>query len=332
MADTDRLPEFPDILAAAARLKGHIVETPLLNAPLLDARLGARLLVKAEVLQHTGSFKYRGAWNAVAALTPEARAKGLLAFSSGNHAQAVAAVARQAGIPATVVMPLDAPAVKTGNVRRMGARIVTYDRQTDDREAIAEQLRQESGAALIKPYDALQTIAGQGTIGLEIAAQCRAAGVTPDLLLCPCGGGGLVTGVALAVAALLPQTAVHAVEPEGFDDMRLSLETGMAQRNRPGADSFCDALLTPEPGRIPLALGRSLLAGSIVVPDAYTAQAMRCAFADFRLVAEPGGAIALGAALGGRIDIRGKTVVVVLSGGNVEHALFQRILLERPSP
>ncbi|HEV7370984.1 threonine/serine dehydratase [Arenibaculum sp.] len=315
------LPVFTDVLDAAARLRGKAVQTPLLESPLLNDRLGGRLLVKPEMLQRTGSFKFRGAFNRVSLIPEEERRRGVVAFSSGNHAQGVAAAARLLGVPATIVMPSDAPPVKTANTRAWGARVVQYDRWTEDREAIAASLAASSGATLVRPYDDRYVIAGQGTIGIEIADQAAVLGIEADDVLVPAGGGGLVAGVSLALAERLPGLRVHSAEPEGFDDHRRSLEAGARVGNDPAATSFCDALLAPTPGRITFAVNRALLAGGVAVGDDEVCTAMAAAFEYFKLVVEPGGAVALAAVLAGRIPVEGRTVVVVCSGGNVEPAL-----------
>lgn len=323
-----RLPTIDDIHEAATRIKGKVTVTSLLESPLLNERLGARVLVKPECLQKTGSFKYRGATNSIAALSDEQKTKGVVAFSSGNHAQGVAAAAREANVPAVIVMPKDAPTVKIANTRAYGAEVILYDRYTEDREAIGDRISKERGATLIKPYDALTTIAGQGTIGLEVAQQCEELGVKPSAILLPCGGGGLVAGTALAVHHEMPGTNVFAVEPEGFDDTARSLISGNRESNNPSARSYCDALLSPTPGAITFPINQQLLSGGLVVSDEDVAYAMQVAFNDLKVVVEPGGAVGLAALLSGKLDIQDKTVVVVLSGGNVDAELFRRVLSE----
>ncbi len=320
------LPTFADVEAAARRLAGKAIMTPLLESAALDRLVGGRILVKAEVLQLTGSFKFRGAYNAIATLDPAARARGVVAFSSGNHAQGVAAAAHVLGTSSVIVMPADAPAVKREGTESWGARIVPYDRARDDREAIARRIAAEEGRALIAPFDDAGVIAGQGTVGLEIARQAEALGVRPDALLVPCGGGGLVAGCGLAIKATLPATAIYACEPEGFDDTARSLATGERQGNRPGAASIADALLAPMPGEITFAINRRYLAGGLVVTDGEAMAAMAAAFRHLKIVVEPGGAVALAAVLAGRFDARGKTVVVVASGGNVDPATYARAI------
>lgn len=298
---------------------------------MLNAHLGGRLLVKAEALQRTGSFKVRGAFNKIRQLDAAARAAGVVAFSSGNHAQAVALAAAELGAPATIVMPSDAPAIKAENTRAYGADIVPYNRAREDREAIAQALAAARGATLVRPFDDPEIIAGQGTIGLEIAEQMAALVLGPvatlDALLAPCSGGGLVAGCALALADASPATAVYAVEPAGFDDTARSLAAGERRSNDPaGGASICDALMVPTPGALTFAINAHRLAGGLVVSDDEAAAAMAVAFRAFKLVLEPGGAVALAAVLSGRIDMRGRVVAVVASGGNVDAAIFAAAL------
>jgi threonine dehydratase len=320
------LPTFADVEAAAGRLAGHAVVTPLLESLLLNDRFGGRLLVKAEVLQRTGSFKFRGAFNRISLIPQDERSRGVVAFSSGNHAQGVAAAARLLGIPATIVMPLDAPAIKVSNTRGWGAKVVLYDRWKEDREAIGARISAETGATLVRPYDDPQIMAGQGTIGLELAEQADAAGAGIDAVLAPCGGGGMIGGIALAIAARSPGTMVYAVEPAGFDDTARSLAAGERLSNDPGASSFCDALLAPMPGELTFAVNSTRLAGGFAVTDAEVAAAMAVARDHFKLVVEPGGAVALAAVLTGKIPCEGKTVAVVCSGGNVDPEVYAQAL------
>jgi threonine dehydratase len=321
-----RLPVLADVEAAAKRLAGQAQETPLLESRLVNDRLGGRLLIKAETLQRTGSFKFRGAYNALSQLDADRRRAGVVAYSSGNHAQGAAAAAQILGMPAVIVMPSDAPAIKVANTRGYGAEVVFYDRYAESREAIAAEIADRRGAVLLPPYDDAAVIAGQGTIGLEIAAQAATLGAQIDAVVVSCSGGGLVAGCALALVAASPGTKVYAAEPEGLDDMRRSLEAGERLANDPAARSICDALLAPMPGVITFALARRLLAGSLTASDAEVRRAMAMAFADYKLVVEPGGAAALAAVLAGRIEIRGKTVVAVASGGNVDRESFAAAL------
>ena len=317
-----------DIRAAAARLNGVAVRTPLLESSLLNAQLGGRLLVKPEPLQRTGSFKFRGAYNAISQIPSVDRSRGVLAFSSGNHAQGVSAAAQILGVSATIVMPRDAPVIKRANTEGYGARVVPYDRNGEDREQIAATIQADTGASLVPPFDDLRVIAGQGTVGLELAEDASAMGLTLDAVVVPVGGGGLAAGVATAVNALTPDTMVYGAEPAGFDDTKRSLESGKRVAVDPYATSFCDALLRPTPGEITFAINNRLLAGGFAVSDAETGSAMRRAFAMLKVVVEPGGAVALASVLSGQIDIRNKTVAVVLSGGNVDPAVFARVLSE----
>jgi len=322
----DGSPELPvafaDVAAAADRLRGIAVETPLLESDALNALAGGRLLVKAEPLQRTGSFKFRGAYNALATLRPPA----VVAYSSGNHAQGVALAARLLGIPATIVMPADAPKIKLEGTRALGAEVVTYERDREDREAIGAAIAERTGAVLIRPYDDPLIMAGQGTVGLELAEQAARRGCRLDAALVCCGGGGLIAGCATALRHLVPEMAVHAVEPAAYDDTARSLTAGRREANRPGARSFCDALLAPMPGELTFAVNRRLLAGGLTVSDAEVAHAMRLAFRHLKVVVEPGGAVALAAALAGRVETRGRTIGIVLSGGNVDPALFVDVL------
>ena len=320
------LPGAAEIADAARRLAGVAVATPLLESPALNARIGGRLLVKAECLQRTGSFKFRGAYNALEPLDGAARAAGVVAYSSGNHAQGVACAAQRLGMKSVIVMPADAPAIKVANTRSYGAEIVLYDRYREEREAIAARIALERGALLLPPYDDARVIAGQGTIGLELADQADALGARLDAVIVPCSGGGLVGGIALALAGRSPGTAIYAAEPAGLDDMRRSLAAGEIVRNDPAARSICDALLAPMPGILTFAIARRHLAGSIVVTDDEVERAMAAAFAELKLVAEPGGAAALAAILAARIDAAGRTIAVVLSGGNVDRDTFAAAL------
>lgn len=317
---------LPLIEAAAARLAGHARVTPLLNAPLLDAAAGRRIFVKAECLQLTVSFKFRGGWSAISALDPATRAKGVMAYSSGNHAQGVALAAQRHGIPAVILMPADAPQVKIGNTRAYGAEVILYDRATEDRDAIGARLTEERGLTLIKPFDDPQVIAGQGTIGLELAQQAAALGITDAPVVTCCGGGGLSAGVALALEAKAPGLRVRTAEPASFDDMARSLASGRLQRNAAATGSICDAILTPQPGAITFPILQRLAGPGLTATDDEALRAMSLAFTHLRIVLEPGGAIALAAALF-RDDLP-DTVICTASGGNVEAKTF-RMALDR---
>jgi threonine dehydratase len=314
------------IEAAARRLKGHARRTPMLSSPFLDEIAGRRVLVKSECLQHTGSFKFRGAWSAMSAMDPDVRARGVIAFSSGNHAQGVAMAARLHGTSAVIIMPSDAPRMKIENTRALGAEVVLYDRNLEDRDAIGDTLALERGLTLIKPYDEPQVIAGQGTTGLEIAQQARDCGATEaDVLIC-CGGGGLTSGIALALEAHAPGLRPRTVEPEGFDDVARSLMSGQIERNSRTTGSLCDAIITPAPGNMTFPIMKRLCGPGLVVSDDEAMHAVALAFARLKLVAEPGGAVALAAALFHPDKIQGDAVVVTISGGNVDADVFKTAL------
>lgn len=323
---TLRTPSFEDVKAAAARIAGPAVRTPLLNNPALDARIGARVLLKAETLQRTGSFKFRGAFNALQALSEAERERGVVAFSSGNHAQGVAEAAKLLGVRATIVMPTDAPAIKQAGVTARGAELRLYDREGESREAIAERLCAQSGAALIPSFDHPDIIAGQGTCGLEIFEDLAASGETVQTLVCCVGGGGLIGGINLAAEALSPDTKVYGAEPAGFDDHARSLVSGRRETNVRKSGSICDALLSESPGELTFAINRRRLSGVGVVSDDEALAAVRYAFETLKLVVEPGGAAALAALLSGKIDVGGGTVVVVLTGANVDPAVYARAI------
>ncbi len=314
------------ILAANARLEGHVRRTPLLESPFLNDIAGRRVLVKPECLQHTGSFKFRGAWSAISALPEEQRAKGVLAYSSGNHAQGIAYAARAHGIPAVIIMPDNAPTLKLENTRALGAEVVTYDRAGgESREAIGAAIAIERGLTLIRPYDEPMVIAGQGTTGLEIAAQATEMGIiTAEVLVC-CGGGGLTSGIALALEGKAPDMTVRPVEPQGFDDVARSLRAGTIQSN-PSEVGLCDAILTKQPGEITFPIMHRLCGAGIAVSDVEALDAMAQAFLRLKIVAEPGGAVALAAALYHGDELDADTVIAVVSGGNVDPVVFGRAL------
>lgn len=318
---------FEMIQAAAQRLQGHARVTPLLGSPFLDDLAGRRVLVKAECLQHTGSFKFRGGWAAISALTQAERARGVLAYSSGNHAQGVAAAAKAHGVAAVILMPADAPSLKIENTRALGAEVVLYDRAGgEDRSAIGQALAQERGLTLIKPYDEPEVIAGQGSVGLEIAAQAEEEGVTQaDVLVC-CGGGGLTSGVALALEATAPGLRVRPIEPQGFDDVTRSLHSGDIQSNAEISGSICDAILTPAPGALTFPILQRLCGPGLVVTEEEALRAMAMAFLRLKIVIEPGGAVALAAALFHPDEIKGEAVIAVATGGNVDAELFRQAI------
>ncbi len=321
-----RLPTFADVEDAAARLAEEAYATPLVRSEALDAACGGWVFVKAEGLQRTGSFKFRCAYNRLSRLTEDERRRGVVAFSSGNPAQGVACAARLLDLPAVIVMPADAPAVKLEATRDYGAEIVTYDRFTESREAIASRIAAERGAVVVPSYDDFHIIAGQGTVGLETARELEAAGAQADVLLCPGSGGGLIAGIGLAFAALSPETALYVVEPSGFEDHAVSLAAGEPVTVKPAHPSLCDALLAPRPGDLTFALNQLRLAGALAVSDGEALDAMAFAFRHLKLVLEPGGAVALAALLQGRLRLEGRTAVVIASGANVDAAVFRQAL------
>jgi len=324
--NTAVLPTFDDVEAAAQRLAGVAWRTPLLAGTPLDELTGGRVLVKVESLQRTGSFKIRGAYNRLVQFDPDERAAGVVAFSSGNHAQGVACAAAMLGIRATIVMPADAPRAKLEGTRAFGAEIVIYDRERESREAIASGLATKRGSTLVPAFDDPHIIAGQGTVGLELMQQARELDATPDQVLIACSGGGLVSGSALAIRKLSPMTEVLCVEPAGFDDTRRSLEAGHRVTNAKGARSICDGLLSPSPGILNFALMQELLAGGVTVTDAQVQAAMAWAFRHLKLVIEPSGAVALAALLTGQVPTRGRTTAIVVTGGNVDATVFVEAL------
>ena len=326
-----RIPVFADVLAASDRLQGHAVRTPVLRSAALDARAGRPVLMKCEMFQHGGAFKFRGAYNRLAQLSADERARGVVAFSSGNHAQGVALAARSLGMAATIVMPADAPAIKLARTRDYGATVVTYDRFGESREAIAAEIASRQGATLVPPFDDPDIVAGQGTCGIELVEQARDAGVTLGTVLTGASGGGLTAGLALALGEFSPGARLYTVEPEHFDDYRRSLEAGERLSNAPGAASMCDALMSPTPGVIPFAINRDRLAGGLVVTEAEVARAVAYAFFELKLVVEPGGAAPLATLLAGKVPGT-DAVGLILSGGNIDPDVLARCLKEWPEP
>lgn len=317
-----------DVEVAAMRLDGIAVHTPLFEAVELGESLRGRVLVKSENLQRTGSFKIRGAYNLMCQLSSEQKTRGVVAWSSGNHAQGVASAGRLLGVRTAIVMPADAPAAKIENTRKLGGEVITYDRYTGDREAIAREIAAERGAELVPSYDHEHIIVGQGTVGLEIAKDSMAMGLPPDQVLICCSGGGLASGSSIALRALCPGVRVHTVEPEAFNDTALSLATGSRVSVSPNGQSICDALQAPTPGRLTFDILHQGGDPGLAVSDHDVRAAMRYAFRHFKMVVEPGGAVALAALLSGRIDAADRTTVVVLSGGNVDTKLFAEIQAE----
>ena len=321
------LPTFADVDLAADRIRGVAVRTPLINAPVLDERLRARVFLKAETLQRTGSFKFRGAYNKISSIALERRAGGVVAYSSGNHAQGVAASAKLNGMRATIVMPADAPLAKRQRTQALGAQVVLYDRDREDRAAIAHKIADERGATLVPPFDDPLIIAGQGTIGREIVEDLSTLGLKPDLVLVGCSGGGLIAGTALGVKARVPDAVFYAVEPAGFDDTLRSFASGNRERNARMSGSICDALLTDRPGEITFPINRALVGQGLTVTDDEVARAVRYAFEELKLVVEPGGAVGLAAMLAGKVELAGKIVAGVLSGGNVDAEMFGKLIM-----
>jgi threonine dehydratase len=320
------LPTAADVEEAAKRLRGVALRTPLLASPVLDARTCGRVFLKAETLQRTGSFKFRGAYNKISSLPAESRAGGVVAYSSGNHAQGVAAAAKLLDMPAVIVMPSDAPRPKRERTAELGAELVLYDREREDREAIAREIAARRHATLVPPYDDPLIIAGQGTAGREIVEDLAAMGFEPDVVAVTASGGGLTAGVALAVKSKCPQARIYTAEPQGFDDHARSFRSGRREANPSLTGSICDALLARMPGEMTFAINRTLVGEGVSVSDAEVAAAVAFAFRELKLVVEPGGAVALAALLAGKIDVRGKIAVAVLSGGNVDPELFHRLV------
>jgi threonine dehydratase len=327
MTDMSLLPvSHADIDAAARAIAPFAVRTPLLSPPVLGERVGAKVFVKPEVLQRTGSFKFRGAFNKLSSIPANARGGGVVAFSSGNHAQGVAAAAQILNMRATIVMPADAPLAKRERTKALGAEVVLYDRDREDREAIARDIAGKRGATLVPPYDDPMVIAGQGTVGREIAEDLAALGIDPDVVVVPVSGGGLVAGVATAIKARFPKAMVISAEPEGFDDHARSLRAGKREAHGASGRTICDALMALTPGEITFAINSRLLAKGVTASDAEVAAAVAFAFRELKLVVEPGGAVGLAAVLAGHVEARGKNVVIVLSGGNVDADLYAKLI------
>jgi threonine dehydratase len=315
-----------DVDAAAAVLAGFAVRTPLLSPPVLSEHVGAKVFLKPEVLQRTGSFKFRGAFNKLSSIPLDARGGGVVAFSSGNHAQGVAAAAQILNMRATIVMPADAPLSKRERTKAFGAEVVLYDRDREDREAIAKDIAAKRGATLVPPYDDPKVIAGQGTVGREIAEDMAALGLAPDIVVAPASGGGLIAGVATAVKARFPEAMLMSAEPDAFDDHARSLRAGRREPHKAEGRTICDALMASIPGEITFAINSRLLTKGVTASDAEVGVAVGYAFRELKLVVEPGGAVGLAALLSGQIDARGKNVVIVLSGGNVDADLYAKLI------
>lgn len=318
-------PSYAGVLDAARQIAPAIVRTPLIEHPALNAAVGGRVLMKAESLQVTGAFKYRGAYNRISRLSAEERVCGIVAYSSGNHAQACAAAAQAMGAPAVIVMPSDSPKIKIEGVKNFGGEMRLYDRWSESREAIGAEIARERGSILVPPFDDPFIIEGQGTCALELLHD---ADGPIDQLLCGASGGGLIAGINLVMAERSPDTAVYVVEPEAFDDTRRSLEAGTPTPHPRGAPSICDALMAPVPGQITFPINQRL-SGALTVSDAEVCEAMRFAFRHLKLVIEPGGAVSLAALLAGKIEARDKTTAIIVSGGNVDPQQFADIITER---
>lgn len=322
---------FEGVQDAARQIAGHAVRTPLVESPALNERLGGRILLKCETLQRAGAFKFRGAWNRISRFSPDELQRGVVAYSSGNHAQAVACAARMMGTSAVIVMPADSPAVKVAGVRAFGGEVRMYDRYTESREDIGEEIARTRGSVLVRPFDDPFVIEGQGTIGLEIMEELQAQGLTLDQLVCGASGGGMIAGINLAMEALSPETPVIAVEPRDYNDMQLSIAAGERLPYAPAPGTICDALMTDRPGELTFPINRRVDRVETVT-DAEVAQAVRFAFSELKLVVEPGGAVSLAAALTGKVETRDRTTAVILSGGNVDPALFAAIIEDRFIP
>jgi len=311
---------------AAERIKGHAIRTPLIENKFLNDAVDGRVLVKAEPLQVGGSFKFRGAFNLVSQLTASERERGVLAWSSGNHAQGIARAARHFGTQATIIMPKDTPALKVEQVRAFGAEIIFYDRYSEDREAIAKPIVEKTGMVLAPSFDHPDIIEGQGTLGMEVVEDARAMDVDLDAFIVCCGGGGLTSGCATIIDDMSPNTQTWISEPEGFDDTWLSIQKGERVSIDITQRTICDAIATPTPGRLTFPIMQKLVRGGVNVTEAEVGQAMIFAFKYLKVVAEPGGAVALAAILSGKFDGKGKTTAITISGGNVDPALYAEIL------
>ena len=320
------LPTVADVDAAAKKLAGVAVRTPLINSPVLDERLGTRVFLKVETLQRTGSFKFRGAYNKISSIPAERKSNGVVAYSSGNHAQGVAHGAALCKMPAAIVMPSDAPMAKRERTAALGAEVVLYDRDKEDRAAIARRIAGERGAVLVPPFDDPLIIAGQGTAGREICEDLERLGVKPDIAVVGASGGGLIAGIALAMKARVPDMTFYSAEPEGFDDTLRSFVSGKREKNPRMSGTICDALMTQTPGAVTWEINKKLVGQGVAASDAEVGHAVAFAFRELKLVVEPGGAIGLAALLAGKLDIKGKVVVAVLSGGNVDAEMFQRLI------
>lgn len=320
------IPTYDDILSAAETIRGEAVRTPLLRCDALDEATGCKVFVKPENLQRTGSFKFRGAYNAISKLSDEERARGILANSSGNHAQGVGDASRAFGCASTIIMPADAPVMKVERTKALGSKVIHFDRASQDREAILTRVREETDSIVVHPYNNAMVIAGQGTVGLEIVEDIKALGLQLDRITVCTGGGGLTAGIALSINQHFPNAKVHSVEPENFDDYKRSIESGKRERNASTAGSVCDAIIAPSPGAIGFEINKTLLHSGLVVTDNEALAAIRFAYQELKMVVEPGGAVALAGVLKYGKDWAGDTVALVLSGGNVDPDIFVKAI------
>lgn len=320
------LPTAADVADAARMIAGVARRTPLVTAHELDAITGGRIFLKVEALQRTGSFKFRGAYNRLARIPEDRKAIGVVAMSSGNHAQGVATAAQLLGIRATILMPKDSPVLKRERTAAAGAEVVLFDREKDDREAMAREIAGARGAIVVPPYDDFHIMAGQGTVGREIMEDLGAANLSPDTVLVCCSGGGLLAGIALAVSDKAPAAKIYSVEPEGFDDHARSFAGGERVANVRRTGSLCDGLLAATPGELTFAVNRARVAGGLVVSEDEVRWAVAFAFRELKLVIEPSGAVPLAALLAGRIDVKGQVVAAIVSGGNIDPTLFAELI------
>jgi len=323
---SDYIPDYSDILSAAETIRSEAVRTPLVSNDALDAATGCKVFVKPENLQRTGSFKFRGAYNAISKLSEQERSRGVLASSSGNHAQGIGEAARLYKCAAKIIMPSDAPAMKVERTKATGAEVIFYDRSSEDRDALLGRLKEETGGTVIHPFNHPMVIAGQGTVGLEISEDIKSKGYVPDRVIVCTGGGGLMSGTALAIHEHFPQAKLHCVEPVGFDDYKRSLESGSLQSNAQTSGSICDAIISPRPGAIGFSINQRLLTSGFLVTDDEALSAMRFAYQELKMVVEPGGAVALAAVIRHGHEWAGETVAIVLSGGNVDPDIFIRAI------
>ena len=326
MPENPSLPTAADVETAAKNLEGVVLRTPLVHSPVLDELTGGKVFLKTETLQHTGSFKFRGAYNKISSIPQDKRAAGVVAFSSGNHAQGVAAAAKLLGIRATIVMPKDAPKPKRDRTAAFGAEVVLYDRDKEDREGIARAIAAERGAVVVPPYDDPLIIAGQGTAGREIVQDLAAMGLKPDIVVVPASGGGLTAGISLAIKDKVPSAKIYTAEPEGFDDTIRSIKSGKRESNPRLSGTICDGLMTGTPGELTFEINRRLVSEGLTASDEEVGRAVAFAFRELKLVVEPSGAIGLAVLLAGKLDVRGKVAVAVLSGGNIDPVLFNKLV------